>query len=469
MQIPILNGIYADSTPELRTSYPVNVVPVPIKSGISNGFLRPGDGIVSNGTGPGIDRGGIEWQGSLYRVMATKLVEIDSAGTVTELGDVGGPVTELVTMDYSFELLVIASGTRLYFWDPVASTLTQNTDPDLGIVLDVVWVDGYFMTTDGEFLVVTELTNPLAVDPFKYGSSEVDPDPVVALLKLRNEVYALNRHTIEVFDNVGGELFPFARIDGAQIQKGVIGTQGCCVYIERIAFLGGGRNEAPGIYVGAAATTQKISTQEIDNLLLNYTEAQLALVKLEARNDKAHQHLYVHLPDRTIVYDAAASEALGEQVWFTLTTTLAGFAQYRARNMVWVYDKWMIGDPQSSTIGYFVQNTGHHWGQQVRWEFGTLIVYNESNGAIFNELELVSLTGSVALGKNPQISTSYSVDGKAYSQERSISVGTIGSNKRLVWFQQGHMRNWRIQRFRGDSDAHVSFIRLEAQIEPLAF
>ena len=223
------------------------------------------------------------------------------------------------------------------------------------------------------------------------------------------------------------------------------------------------------IYVGAAATTQKISTQEIDNLLLNYTEAQLTTVKLEARNDKAHQHLYVHLPDRTVVYDASASEALGEQVWFTLTTTLAGFAQYRARNIVWAYDKWLVGDPQSTSIGYFVQDTGYHWGEQVRWEFGTLIVYNESNGAIFNELELVSLTGSVAIGTNPQISTSYSVDGKAYSQERSISVGTTGSNKRLAWFQQGNMRNWRIQRFRGDSDAHVSFIRLEAQIEPLAF
>jgi hypothetical protein len=128
-----------------------------------------------------------------------------------------------------------------------------------------------------------------------------------------------------------------------------------------------------------------------------------------------------------------------------------------------------VGDPQTSAIGYLEQDTGHHWGQQVRWEFGTLIVYNESNGAIFNRLELVSLTGSVALGSNPQISTSYSVDGKTYSQDRSISVGTIGSNKRLTWFQQGHMRNWRIQRFRGDSDAHISFIRLEAQIEPLAF
>jgi hypothetical protein len=469
MQIPILSGIFSDSTPELRTSYPVNFVPTPKQSGISAGFLRPGDGLVANGTGPGIDRGGIEWQGDLYRVMGTKLVEIDSAGTVTILGDVGGPVTQLVTFDYSFDLLAIASGTRLYYWDPVASTLTQVTDPDLGVVLDVVWVDGYFMTTDGEFLIVTELTNPLDVNPLKYGSSEVDPDPVVALLKLRNEIYALNRHTIEVFDNVGGELFPFARIDGAQLQKGVIGTQGCCVYIERIAFLGSGRNEAPGIYLGAAATTQKISTQEIDNLLLNYSEAQLALVKLEARNDKAHQHLYVHLPDRTIVYDAAASQALEDQVWFTLTTTVAGFAQYRARNIVWAYDKWMVGDPQSSTIGYFVQDTGHHWGQQVRWEFGTLIVYNQSNGALFNKLELVSLTGSVELGKNPQISTSYSVDGKAYSQDRSISVGTIGSNKRLAWFQQGHMKNWRIQRFRGDSDAHLSFMRLEAQIEALAY
>ena len=469
MQMQIMNGIYADNTPELRTSYPVNMVPVPIVSGISNGFLRPGDGIVANGTGPGIDRGGIEWRGVCYRVMGTKLVSVASNGFVTILGDVGGPQTELVTFDYSFDLLAIASGGRLYYWNPISSTLTQVTDPDLGIVLDVVWVDGYFMTTDGEFLIVTELSNPLSVNPLKYGASEVDPDPVVALLKLRNEIYALNRHTIEVFDNVGGDLFPFSRIDGAQIQKGAIGTQGCCVFIERIAFLGSGRNEAPGIYVGAAATVQKISTQEIDNLLLNYTEAQLALVKLEARNDKAHQHLYVHLPDRTLVYDSVASESLGSQVWFVLASTVVGFSQYRARNIVWCYDKWLVGDPQSSAIGYLEQTTGHHWGQQVRWEFGTLIVYNESNGAIFNRLELVSLTGSVALGSNPQISTSYSVDGKTYSQERNISVGTIGSNKRLTWFQQGHMRNWRIQRFRGDSDAHVSFIRLEAQLEPLAF
>ena len=485
MQIGILDGIYADNTPELRTAYPVNLMPVPKTSGISNGFLRPGDGIVSNGAGPGIDRGGINWRGSLYRVMGTKLVEIDSAGAVTVLGDVGGPINSMVTFDYSFELLAIASGGRLYYWGPEIVlgplvggggggmddefVLVQVTDGDLGVVLDVVWVDGYFMTTDGEFLVVTELTNPTQVNPLKYGSSEIDPDPVVALIKLRNEVYALNRNTIEVFDNVGGELFPFQRIDGAQIQKGVIGTHGCCIYVDRIAFLGSGRNEAPGIYLGVSSQTQKISTQEIDELLLTFTEEELVGVKLEARNDKAHQHLYVHLPDRTVVFDAAASEALGSPVWFTLTSTIDGFSQYRAKNLVWAYDKWLVGDTASNSVGYLVQDIGTHWGQKVRWEFGTFIVYNEGRGALFKQLELVALTGSVALGKNPQISTSYSLDGKAFSQDRFISAGTTGANKRLSWFQQGHMRNFRIQRFRGDSDSHISYMRLEAQIEPLAY
>jgi hypothetical protein len=201
---------------------------------------------VSSGTGPGIDRGGIEWNGLLYRVMGTKLVSISSTNVVTVIGDVGG--TGLVTLDYSFDYLAIASSGNLFLYRP-STGLQQVTDPDLGTVVDVVWVDGYFMTTDGEFLIVTELNDPFSVNPLKYGSSEADPDPVVALLKVRNEVYALNRHTIEVFDNVGGDLFPFQRVEGAQVQRGSIGTHACCVFMESIAFIGGGRNEAPGVWL----------------------------------------------------------------------------------------------------------------------------------------------------------------------------------------------------------------------------
>jgi hypothetical protein len=469
MQIPILNGIYVDSTPELRTSYPVNFVPVPKESGISSGFLRPGDGIVANGTGPGIDRGGINWNDECYRVMGTKLVEVASNGTVTILGEVGG--SNLVSFDYSFNELALCSGGNMYFWNGTTLTKANYTTVTIGFIIDFCFIDGRFMITDGERLFLTDIGDPFTIGAFAFEEPIADPDPVTSLLRLRNEVYAINRYTMEVYDNTALAIpFPFQVISGAQIQKGCLGVQACCVYVDRIAFLGSGRNEAPAIYVGAAATTEKISTQEIDNLLLDYTEAQLSLVKIEARNDKSHQHLYIHLPDRTIVYDAAASQALQTQVWFTLVSAISGFNQYRARNLVWCYDKWLVGDPKSSNIGYLVQDTGHHWGEQVRWEFGTLIVYNEGKGALMKQLELVSLTGNVELGTEPQISTSYTVDGITYSQDRFISVGTIGNrNKRLSWFQQGHMRNWRIQRFRGDSDSHVTYARLEAQIEALAY
>jgi hypothetical protein len=468
-QIPILSGVFTDNSPDVRTSYPVNLMPVPKTSGVSQEYLRPADGLVAQGTGPGIDRGGINWNGVCYRVMGSKLVTISNAGVVTVLGDVGNNGLQ-VTLDYSFELLGIASNGNLFFWDPAAGTLTQNTDPNLLTpVLDVVWVDGYWMLTDGEFLQNTEIVNPLVVN-VNTTRPNADPDPTVALLKLRNEIYALNRHTIEVYDNVGGDLFPFQRIEGAQIEKGTIGTHTCCLYADMIAFMGGGMNEAPGIYLGANAQTQKISTQEVDQILLQFTEAQLALCKLEARNDRTHEHLYVHLPDRTLVYDIAASKAVQAQVWFTLTTTVAGFQRYKAQNWVWCYDRWLVADPTSTTFGSAVTNISTHWGETVRWEFGTLMLYNEASGAVIHELELVALTGSVALSSNPQIATSYSLDGQSWSQDRWITVGTTGNtHKRLVWWRQGFMRRFRVQRFRGTSQAHISMLRLEAQIEPLAY
>lgn len=466
MQIPVLNGVYTDGVADFRTSYPVNLVPVPKEQGISNGYLRPADGLVQLGSGPGIDRGGINWNGACYRVMGTKLVRVAQDGTTTILGEVGG--AGQVTFDYSFDLLAISSSGSLYYWD--GSALTQNTDSDLGTVVDFVWVDGYFMSTDGQYLIVTELNNPYAVNPLKYGSSEADPDPVKGLLKLKNEIYALNRYTIEVFDNIGGDFFPFQRIEGAQVQKGVLGTYGACVFVDTIAFLGSGRNEAPGIYLGANSNAIKISTQEIDTLLLDYSEQELALSVLESRNDKSHQHLYVHLPDRCIVYDAAASQQLGEPVWFTLTSSINGFSEYQAKNLVWCYDKWLVGNPTLPAHGQMVNNISSHYGSDVRWEFGTLVVYNEGRGAIFHELELVALTGRVQFGKDPQISTSYSNDGETWSVEKFIRAGKQGDRaKRLVWLQQGSMRNWRVQRFQGDSQAHISIARLEARVEPLAY
>ncbi len=466
MQIPILDGIYTNDAGDFRTSYPRNLVPVPKKQGISNGYLRPGWGLVSNGTGPGTDRGGINWNGVCYRVMGSSLVSIDASGNTTTIGTVTG--SDLVTFDYSFDYLSVSGGGNLYLYD--GSTLAQVTDTDLGTVIDHIWIDGYFMTTDGENLVVTELSNPFSVDPLKYGSSEVDPDPVNGLHKIDNEAYAINRHTIEVFTNTPSSGFPFQRIEGAQIQKGAFGTKTACVFEGNIAFLGSGRMEAPGVYVARGGQSGKISTQEIDQILQEFTETQLSQAQLEAKIDKNHKHLLLHLPDRTLVYDESASFALQVPVWFTLTTSLRGNSKYRARNLVWCYNKWLVGDPLSSTIGYFSDDVSSHYGVENGWDFGTTIVYNEGRSAIFHQLELVALAGRAALGVNPTVWTEYSKDGMSWSGEEGVSTGKQGDrDKRIVWFEQGMMDNFRLQRFRGTSESHMGIARLEAQLEGLLY
>ena len=464
-QVAILSGIYTDANSDFKTSYPRNLVPVALKQGISEGYLRPGDGLIQEGSGPGVSRGSINWNGQCYRVMGTKLILVDALGGNTVLGDVGDG--GWAKMDYSFDRLAIASGARFYYYKD--GVLTQVTDPDLGPVYDFMWIDGYFMTTDKKNLVVPNLDDPTSVDPLKYGSSEEDPDDIECLLKLRGEAYALNRYTIEVFNNVGGDHFPFQRVNGAVIQRGAMGARCGVVFMEMIAFLGSGRNESPGVYVANNGTSQSISTRAIEQTLKGYSESTLSNALLEVRVTDNQQLLYVRLPDQTLVYNGIASSMLNQPIWFSLDSGLATPLAYRAANFVWCYDKWLCADPTSTTYGHLTLESSSHYDQVVGWEFKTGIIYNESNGAQFNELELVCLPGRVELGIDPTIWTSYSVDGITWSQERPRRAGMIGNRlRRLTWFGQGLMRNWRIQKFRGNSDAHLSIARLEIDVEALS-
>ena len=464
MQFPILSGIYATESANFQNSYPVNMVPVTMASGISNGYLRTADGARSLGTGAGTPRGGINWNGILYRVSGTKLVSINSLGQGTVLGDVGSGGR--CTFAYSFDRLAIASGGRLYYWD--GATLTQVTDPDLGTALSVVWIDGYFMTTDGEFLIVTELNAPTSVNPLKYGSSEIDPDAVMTVLKLRNEIAAVNRYTIEYFNDVGGDLFPFQRIEGAQIQKGALGTHCACIFADTVAFLGSGKNETPAIYLGVNGTVVKISTSGIEVILDEYLEVDLALSVLETHVHQSHPQLWVRLPDRTLVYDLDATQAAGTPVWFQLTSAKIGFSAYRVVDLVWCYDSWTLCDAQTGNFGILTPESAHQFGEVVRWEFATSLAYNMNKGALFNQLELSCLTGRVADGEDPIISTNYTLDGENWSELRTVHAGMKGDRmRRIAWFQQGLMRNWRVQRFEGDSRARISIARLEVALEPL--
>ena len=462
VSVPIVSGIVADGA-NFRTAFPRNMVPVPKATGISEGYLRPAEGIVGIVDAGGADRGGYQWRGVHYRVRGNSFVSVNSLGAMTVIGAIDG--SDWCVFDESFVYLAINGGGKMYMFD--GATFTQVTDVDLGTCLDLVWINGYFVSTDGQSLVSSDINDPFSFNVLRYASAEISPDPVVALQKLRNEIYAINRYTIEVFAALAnpGSGFPFGRVEGAQIMKGAVGSRACCEFMQALAFVGSGDNQPPAVWLGQSGQAVKLSTRDIDKTLLGYSDTVLAAVVVEGRMDQSHEFLYVHLPDKTLVYDGAGSAVAEQPIWFVLDSE----GGYRARGFVWCYGQWNVGDPFGTMIGRLDDTIGSHYGTHVTWEFTTPIAYGDGNGIQVHELELVAITGNIAQGDDPLISTSYSTNGENWSQPRYIRAGLRGERaKRLVWDRQGMFQNWRVQRFQGDTRAHLAFARLEAQFESLS-
>jgi hypothetical protein len=113
MQFPIISGIYTDGGPDVRRALPRNLVPVGQTSGVSEGYLRPADGLVGVGITPGIDRGGIVFEGFHIRVLGTSVCVVAADGSLTPIGDIGGSGRCLFAYDTS--TLAICTDERVFF------------------------------------------------------------------------------------------------------------------------------------------------------------------------------------------------------------------------------------------------------------------------------------------------------------------------------------------------------------------
>lgn len=463
MRIPIVSGTKTAETGYFLNSFPINREPVLKDTGISEGFLAVAPGITLKATGPGVDRGGIEWNGICYRVMGTSLVRVNADWSVSILGFVGAG--EACAFDYSFDNLIINSSTRLYYWNETDG-LRQVTDPDLGVVIDVVYVDGYTMTTDGEFLVVTELNDPLSVDPLKYGSSEESPDAITKLMHMHGEVYALNRNTTQVFQNIGGAGFPFQTVKTATVPYGCVGPRAACEYLGTVAFVGGAANAAPGIYLLGAGDASRISAAEIDDDLAALSSDDLAAVWVEARVWRDEQRLIVHLPDRSWSFSQQVSQKSSVKTWCQYVTSKDTTGRYEGRGLVYAYGEWIVGS-SAGQIGVLDNSTAQHYGDDVGWQFDTTFLFNEGKGAILTE---ILLTGTPGRGDaDSRVFFSYTKDGETWSMERATSAGNLGQRgNRVRWGGGIRGEQYLGMRFRGVDGSLMAIARLDCSAEPLA-
>lgn len=456
--IPLLSGIIADEQAEFKTSYPLNLEPIAVDNKLARGQLRATAGAVGVSEGPGVDRGGIVWNGVHYRVMGTSLVSVAQDGSITTIDDVGG--TGPVGLDYGFDRLRIRSSGLLFYYD--GTTLEQVSDTDLGQCIDMIWIDGYTMSTDGSVVVVTELSNPLEVKPLKYGSAEADPDPLTGLflVKSTGEAHFIGRYTIQPARNVGGNGFPFATIEGAVIPYGCVSATAKTKFSTSYAFVGSARNEGLRVFIAGQADATPISTRAVEDALAAVEDP--ASIVMETRAWRGEQRLLVHLPGETWVYLAEASRAVQQAVWYRCQSGTG--AAYRLRNAVVVDGKTWVGDADSTALGLLSDSVSTHFGDETQWQFDVGLI--DGPGTL-QSVELVGLPGRGPQSEEARIFLSLSRDGgQTFGVERAINAGSGGKRRKHVqWRPHARYSSYLGLRFRGVNQAMSGFARCDAELD----
>lgn len=461
-QISIVSGIYTNDKADYRQSYPVNYYPVAMQTGISNAYLRQTPGVIEFAEGSGVERGSIEFNGLIYKVSGSALVRVYSNGAVEQIGEIPG--SGKVSIVNSIDRICIVANGRAFYWTEGAGVV-EITDPDFSRAIDVIYVDGYFLFIDEQFIFNSELSDPLAINPLSFGSAEFDGDPNVAIVKVRNEPYVCGSQTIEVFQNVGGAGFPFQRVIGAMITKGVVGTHAAIEVEDALFFVGAGEGEAPSVYLGGGGQATKVATDEVEKIIQSYTPAQLAGICCETYTANGQFFVLIHLPDMSLAYDLYGSKAAGAALWHIRKTDSMG---YRPRGFIRAFGKWIVGDARDGRIGCLQDDVATEYGSIIEREFTTPIGFAEGRGVIVHSAKLFGISGISPVAANPKIAMAASRNGITWSQERWTEAGRRGQhNETPEWRRLGRGASQMSFRFRTANESFFTPARLDIEVEAL--
>jgi hypothetical protein len=498
------------------------------------------------------DRGGILWNGVMYRVQGASVYSYTTTGVRTFIGSVANDGLRC-RLDYSFDFLLIVSAGNLYYYTPngfshatavavaaggtgyavndtitlgplgvqatvrvtavssgvITAAVVQNAPQVLNVflpanpvpqvlssgggtgasfnvtwtplgnfievdmskstgitpVVDAAFMAGYVMVTDGVDVWSSSLVN-LAFFPGYFGSAEYDPDGISYLYKLNNQLYVGGKNTTQTMANTGGNNFPFTAQQSYTFDIGCVSRQTMCYFNRTLAWIGGGRNMPNGVWMLNGNAPAKISSAAVDYELAQLTADQIAVVTLEAISFEDSEFLYVHLPDKTLLFDATATAGLGVKFWTQLNSGAEADDFYRARNFVRFNGMWTCGDLADNRVGFLDSTTGGHYGSPVLHRSSSPMVILPLASSGLRSVELKCVTGQS--GDTSRIAMTYSSDGIRWSQTRYTKAVTRGGySKRIRWLPGGLTRNKLQVRIDHVTTQHVTWFGLDLELEPL--
>lgn len=478
VSIPIANGFYVSDSLPVSCQECVNWVPViQQKPSLSDGqlFGSPGIRLIADSGGgvADINRGMHDFAGVAYVVNGTNLYRLDRsfpAGVETFalviLGSIEG--SGRVSMaDNGTQLMILVPGGKGYIYS-IAGGLVEITDADFrasGNPQYVVFIDGYFAcSTDTKAWIVSNLNNGLAWDALDFGTAESDPDIIVAPIVHGNQIFLTGSETTEGFQNIGGAGFPFQR-SNVFLDKGCYAPFSLISTNQRFFMIGGGKNEQAAVWAYQGGQYRKVSTIAIDNVLNDYSDAELTASFSLAWAKRGQYFVAFSFPDRTFVYNMTT------ETWHEQKSSIANDdgdyiqQRWRVNSLVSSYGYIIVGDAHDGRIGILDTDEYQEYGINIIRVFSTQPLFNQ--GLSFR-IPMIELTLESGVGNgvaNPLVSMAISEDAKRFDYERSRAIGAIGRfGQRCIWYKNGRVPRFAVFRFRVSDPIKPVIIRLDMDL-----
>ena len=458
LKVPLIKGDRVDPKTDYRDALPVNMYAVKRPILGADGYMLCYPGLTRLGDGSGIDRGANynDRFGEQYRVSGEKLIKVNTDGTTDVLGSVSGALQ--AAMPYSFNTQCVIANGRMFLYSPSGGFL-EVTDADLGDPIDGVWVDGYYFMTDGEYLFHTDIDDETSIDPLKFATAEFMPDKSLGVAKTQdNKVIVFGRYSLEYFVDRATENFAFQRVETRAQKIGIVATHAKCESGGKWYITGGRKEESVGVHIVTLGSAQKISTREIDKVIGQYTEPELANMRMESRTEDDTVFVLVHLPNETLCFNESIAGVVGKDgAWTILKTDFAGDATYRGINGV--FDarsaEWVYGDKIDSTIGKLDNSVFTHYEAIVEWILFSPFLDLESMS--IDEIEMETIPGNNTID-DATVAFSITSDGQTYGQEWWAMYGEpLDYGKRFFIRRVGYVSDWVGLKFRGATKSRMSF------------
>lgn len=482
--LEIATGFYESESLPLNAQRCINWIPViPQPQGESLNpralFGRPG--LKTFGTLTGSNRGSIRANKVPYFVNGNALFSTDSAGNETNHGFIEGSgrvsMATNTTIDGVTKIAIVVPGGKGYVFVSPANTLTEISDSDFQPSDTVVFKDGFYVFTASSGLTFfnSALNDPLTIDALDFGTAEIKPDLIVAGHVNHNELFILGEDTIELFQNVGGAGFPFQRIPGANIQKGLHAKFGVVEFDNSFVFIGGGENECSAIWrASGSSSANKISTSAIDHAIQEFNEDEIsnASAMTYARNGNFFAIFTFEssrIPSKTFAYNATASALAQRSIWFELQTGTTD-NRWRVQSIVKAFGKLLCGDQTSGIIGELDDDTFEDYGEVIFHQKSSRPFSNFGTSIFADGVELTLESGvglTTGQGSDPVVRMGFSNDGgRTFSSEFSRRFGKIGEyGRRVVWRRQGKIPVQRVLRFTMTDPVRSNLLQLSVNAE----